>query len=83
MRRTAGARLGTWGRTMPESENLPAAAPDHRWHVGGLDWEYDTRRPRFHRWGVSDGCRGVGCRLNPLTAYVALVRWRRVEPRPM
>lgn len=64
------------------SENLPAAVADHQWRIAGLDWEYDNRRPRFRRWGVSDGCRGVGGRLNPLTAYVALVRWRRVPARP-
>jgi len=64
------------------TDRLPMAAPDHHWHLRGLDWEYDNRRPRFRRWGVSDGCRGVGGRLNPLTAYVALVRWRRVEMSP-
>jgi hypothetical protein len=59
-----------------------SATAKHRWTVAGLDWEYDTRWPRFRRWGVSDGSRGVGGRLNPLTAYVALLRWRRVPARP-
>lgn len=60
----------------------PMAAAKFRRHLFGLDWEYDNRRPRFRRWGVSDGSRGVGGRLNPASAYVALVRWRRVPARP-
>lgn len=64
------------------SAEMPCRAPRFRWELMGLRWEYDPEWRRFCRWGVSDGCRGVGGRTNPVTAYLALRRWRKVEPLP-
>lgn len=52
----------------------------HEWF--GLRFEYVPWGRRWHRWGVSDGRRGVGGSLNPLTAYLALRRWRNIPARP-
>lgn len=57
-------------------------APRHRWEVFGLRWEYECRRPRRKRWGVSDGMRGVEQNPNPVAAYFALRRWRKIPARP-
>ena len=57
-------------------------APRHRWEILGLRWEYECRAARRRRWGVSDGSRGVSGSHNPLSAYMALRRWRKVPARP-
>lgn len=61
--------------------NPPMKAPPTR-KLFGLWWEYSPGLPRFHRWGVSDGSRGVGYHANPLSAYLALCRWRRKPAKP-
>lgn len=48
----------------------------------GLEWEYDPAMPRFKRFGVRDRSRGVGSRATPITAYLALRRWRKEPARP-
>lgn len=57
-------------------------APRHRWERFGLRWEYECRRPKGKRWGVSDGSRGCEQNRTPLAAYLALRRWRKVPARP-
>lgn len=59
----------------------PVKSPPSR-EMFGLRWEYNPHARVFHRFGVSDGCRGVGGHSNPVSAYFALRRWRQVPARP-
>lgn len=78
-----------WTPSIPLQRMIPGALDDlqfmkapPRKRLFGLDWEYDRHKPRFHRFGVADGCRGVGNQSDPVTAYLALRRWRKVPARP-
>ncbi len=61
----------------------PQAAEKYRRTILGLTWSYDPPARRLHRWGVSDDCRGVGGQSDPISAYIALRRWRKIPARPM
>ncbi|ROR91789.1 hypothetical protein EDD33_2664 [Nocardioides aurantiacus] len=73
----------TWQKVnLPALDGLQFKKAAPRKRLFGLTWEYDRREPRFERFGVSDGCRGVSRHANPATAYLALRRWRKAAARP-
>jgi hypothetical protein len=53
------------------------AAPRHRWRVGRYQVEY-----HHGRWGINDGCKGVGGHRSPVGAWLALRRWQRTPSLP-
>lgn len=53
------------------------AAPRHRWRIG----RYQITHER-HRWGLSDGCKGVGGCKSLIHAWLALRRWQRTPSQP-
>ena len=62
---------------MAETELHCAAAPRHRWHIGRYRIEYERGK-----WGISDGCKGVGNYRTPIGAWLALRRWQRTPTQP-
>jgi hypothetical protein len=62
---------------MAETE-LPCAAPRHRWRIGRYQVEYD-----HGKWGLNDGCKGVGNCHTLIGAWLALRRWQRTPSGPV
>jgi hypothetical protein len=63
---------------MAETELHCAAAPRHRWRIGRYQVEYERGK-----WGISDGCKGVGGHKTPWRAWLALRRWQRTPSGPV
>jgi hypothetical protein len=57
---------------------LHCAATPPNWHIGRYRFERQSNPVRrWHRWGCSDGMRGVANYRTPLGAFLAQRRWAR------